>query len=118
VHLTGTVDDAQLRWLYANARGLVAASYEDFGLTPLEAGTFGKPTVALRRGGYLDTVEDGLNGLFFGEPTADALAEGVRRLARTTWDGGAIEAHTAGFGEARFAERLRQIVDEEMALLR
>ena len=39
--------------------GLVAASYEDFGLTPLEAASFGKPTAALRWGGFLDTTVEG-----------------------------------------------------------
>jgi len=44
------VSDAQLRWLYAACTGLVAISHEDYGLTPLEAAAFGKPTVALRWG--------------------------------------------------------------------
>ena len=61
--------DAQLRWLYANCRALVAASHEDFGLTPLEAASFGKPTAALRWGGFLDTIDEGRNGIFFDEPT-------------------------------------------------
>ncbi len=44
------ITDAQLRWLYANCTGLVAASYEDFGLTPIEAAAFGKPTAAASPG--------------------------------------------------------------------
>src|SRR5437763_11530000 len=48
---SGSVSDAELRWLYGNAACLVTASYEDFGLTPLEAASFGVPTAALRFGG-------------------------------------------------------------------
>lgn len=40
--------DAQLRWAYAHATALIAASHEDFGITPLEASAWGVPTVALR----------------------------------------------------------------------
>mgnify|MGYP003493932589 CR=1 FL=1 len=48
VRLVGEVGDATLRWLYEGCRGLVAASREDFGLTPVEAASFGKPVAALR----------------------------------------------------------------------
>ena len=58
VTFTGRVSDAELRGLYASCRALVAASHEDFGLTPLEAACFGKPTAALRWGGFLDTLEE------------------------------------------------------------
>ena len=50
VRLLGGLSDAQLRATYAGAGVLVAASHEDFGLTPLEAAAFGVPTVALRSG--------------------------------------------------------------------
>ena len=43
----------------------VAASHEDFGLTPLEAASFGKPAAVLRWGGFLDTVVEGVSGIFF-----------------------------------------------------
>ena len=81
VRIATDLTDAQMRWAYAHARALVAASHEDFGLTPLEAGAFGRPTLALRAGGYLDTIADGVNGAFFDEPTADAAR--LRALAGT-----------------------------------
>ena len=72
VAIVSDVSDAQLRWAYRHAVALVAPSIEDFGLTPLEAGAFAKPTLALRGGGYLDTVAEGVNGLFFDRPDADS----------------------------------------------
>jgi glycosyltransferase involved in cell wall biosynthesis len=106
------VNDAQLRWLYANCRALVAAAYEDFGLTPIEAMAFGKPVVALRRGGYLDTVVDGTTGLFFDEPRPDAIAEGLARLSGTAFDHERIQQHSRAFSLERFITRLRECVRE------
>lgn len=111
-------DDAQLRWLYASCAALVAASFEDFGLTPLEAASFGRPVAALRGGGYLDTVVDGVTGVFFDRPEPDGIAAAVRRLLAAPWDEGAIAAHAAGFGEDRFVERVRAVVAEEAAVAR
>ncbi|WP_240658567.1 glycosyltransferase [Microbacterium sp. CPCC 204701] len=115
VHLLGRVSDAQLQWLYANAAGLVAASYEDFGLSPLEAGMAGKPTAALRDGGYLDTVVEGRNGVFFDTADAPSIAASIERLLGDEWSAEAIREHAATFSEERFADRLRAVVAEEAA---
>lgn len=110
VRFAGRVDDPQLRWLYANCRALVAASHEDFGLTPLEAASFGRPTAALRWGGFLDTMLEGRTGLFFDRPEPRAVPDAVVQLLARTWDAGLIATHASQFSEDRFARRLRAIV--------
>ncbi len=110
VRLVSNLDDAQLRWVYAHATALIAPSLEDFGLTPLEAGAFGKPTLALRGGGYLDTVIEGINGTFFDEPTPAAISAAVNGDRATVWDAEAIRRHTERFSEERFQRRVREEV--------
>jgi glycosyltransferase involved in cell wall biosynthesis len=112
VHFVGTVDNAELRWLYASARGTVAAAYEDFGLTPLEAAAFGRPSAVYQAGGYLDTVVDGETGLFFAAPEPAAIAAAVRRMAATSWDPDALRAHAGRFSLERFRARLQEVVAE------
>ncbi|GAB6859024.1 glycosyltransferase [Microbacterium xylanilyticum] len=114
--LAGRVSDAQLRWLYANCAGLVAASYEDFGLSPLEAATFGKPTAALHDGGYLDTVVEGATGVFFERPDAEAVATALDGMTRRSWDADGIATHAETFSEQRFIARIRDVVRSERAL--
>jgi glycosyltransferase involved in cell wall biosynthesis len=110
VTFLGEVDDARLRWLYGACAGLVAASREDFGLTPVEAASFGKPTAALHWGGFLDTVDPATNGAFFAKAEPDEIGETVANLAGRTWDAAAIRAHAARFAEARFISELRDVV--------
>ena len=109
VTLLGTVSDEQLRWLYRESGALVAASHEDFGLTPLEAAGFGHPAAVLRWGGFLDTVEEGGTGIFFDSPNPDAVADAVRQLRGHRWDASRIRAHAERFSEARFIDRIRAI---------
>lgn len=106
------VPDAQMRWLYASSRLLVAASHEDFGLTPLEAGAFGKPVVALRWGGFLDTVQEGVTGEFFDEPSVGPLLAALRRALGKDYDLTRIAAHQERFSRARFMRRMRELVAE------
>jgi len=112
VSILGRVDEAELRWAYANCSALVSASHEDFGLTPVEAGLYGKPSALLRAGGFLDTTVEGVNGLFFEKPEPWSIAEGVRRVLAERWKPVEIATTAARFSEAGFAERLREIVAE------
>ena len=110
VMLFGRATDAELRWLYRNSVGLVAASIEDYGLTPLEAAAFGKPTVALAAGGYLDTVRDGRTGVMFASLHPEALSRALIDCTRHRWDEDDLALHAESFGPARFRSRLRAVV--------
>lgn len=109
VRIATRLSDAQMRWAYEHSTALVAASHEDFGLTPLEAGAFGKPTIALRAGGYLDTIAEGVNGVLFDDPSADAIREAVVAARERTWDSHALRDHVDTFSPERFADRLQSI---------
>lgn len=117
VRFTGSVDDSELRWLYENCEGLLAASYEDFGLTPLEAASFGKPTVALRWGGFLDTVEEDVTGTFFDAPDPEALSRAMDRLRSVATPQDILLRQAEKFGAERFVRRLQEVVGEELELV-
>ena len=103
--------DAQLRWLYANARGLIAVAHEDFGLTPVEAFGFGTPVLALRAGGYLDTCRDGLSGTWIHEASPAGVMDAVERFDATTFDAERIREHAQRWTPERFARDLNAVVD-------
>lgn len=109
--LLSGLSDAQMRWAYSHAKTLIAPSNEDFGLTPLEAYAFGVPVLALRSGGYLDTVVENRTGAFFDHPTPGAIIQALSRAATMPWDREAIISHGSAFSEERFANELRTHVD-------
>lgn len=106
----GIVSDAELRWLYANARALVSASFEDFGLTPLEANAFGTPAVVLRAGGFLDTLEPGVSGSFIEQVSLAAVKNAL--LTLPDLDPAPIVAHARKFSLERFSERMHAVARE------
>lgn len=112
VRLVGTVGDAELRWLYHHAALVVAASFEDYGLTPLEGVEFATPCVALRAGGFLDTVVEGETGVFFDRPEPARIADAVAVAKRTDWDPARLAAQAEAFGRDAFARTLTTIVAE------
>jgi glycosyltransferase involved in cell wall biosynthesis len=112
VTFLGRVGDDELRWLYGACLGLVTASYEDFGLTPVEAAAFGRPTAALRWGGFLDTIVEGETGVFFDEAQPGAIAAAVDELTRTPWSEAALVTHAESFGPSRFLDALATVVED------
>ncbi len=113
VRFVGAVDDASLPAYYGHCRAFVFPGLEDFGITPLEATAAGRPVVAYRAGGVLDTVREGLNGVFCEEQTAAALAEALAdpRLDGP-WDGEAMARHAEAFGRERFRAELAAALAE------
>lgn len=107
VHMLKDLTDGQMRWLYARCTAVVSASYEDFGLTPIEAANYGKPSVVLRWGGFLDTIREDKTGVYFDKPEPSLIAASIERSRSILWNQDDIRAHADTFGEEHFAGRLR-----------
>ena len=73
----------ELKHAYATCKALVFTAEEDFGIVPVEANASGRPVIAFGRGGVVDSIEDGITGIFFHEQTADALCDALERFE--TW---------------------------------
>jgi len=114
VRFVGQAGDAQLRWLYANARALVSAGFEAYPLTPIEAAGFGTPTLALREAGSVDVVVEGRTGEFFDRAEPEAIADAVRRLDASRYDRRELAELRQRHSEHRFAAELRTIVEQEL----
>jgi glycosyltransferase involved in cell wall biosynthesis len=103
------VSDAELRWLYGEARALVSVSHEDFGLTPIEANVFGTPALLVRAGGFVDSLAEGVSGSFLEDPQPAGIRAAVRAFP-DGWDRAAIKAHAARFSLAAFLQQLETVV--------
>jgi len=71
---------------------------------------FGKPSVVLRYGGFLETVLEDETGVFFDEPTGPAIARGIRALQRKTFAPEFLTKRAEEYSHARFGERLHSAV--------
>ena len=108
--LLGYVNDARLNELLGAARAAILPGEEDFGLVPLEAAAAGRPTIAFRGGGALETIVEGTTGEFFDEATPESLAAALRAFDATRYDPLRLRAHAEAFAPDRFVARLREIV--------
>lgn len=80
IRFAGYVSDEELPRLMARCKAFLFPGLEDFGITPVQAQAAGRPVIAYRGGGALDTVLDGTTGLFFEEPTVESLMDALQRF--------------------------------------
>jgi glycosyltransferase involved in cell wall biosynthesis len=84
VRLVGRVSDEEIVRLMRRCRAFLHPQIEDFGISAVEAQAAGRPVIALRAGGALETVLEGETGLFFDEQTPESLAAALDRFEQNT----------------------------------
>jgi len=121
VEVMGRQPASVIRDKYAHCRALLFPGEEDFGIVPIEAMASGRPVIAYRRGGALETVVEGRTGLFFDEQTEDSLLAAVERFEEIeeTFDPADIRRHAIGFDKqvfkAKFRARAERLMEEHKA---
>jgi glycosyltransferase involved in cell wall biosynthesis len=105
VHFAGRLADDEVAGVLQSARALIVTAVEEFGIVAVEAQAAGRPVIARRGGGALETVIAGTTGcLWSGGPRA--LARAVLEFDEGSIDPGACRANAARFDSAIFRRRM------------
>lgn len=112
IRFTGHLPDQEVNRYFERCRTFIFPGEEDFGITPLEANACGKPVIAYAAGGALDSIKEGLNGMFFHSQTVLALKQAVYSSAEMSWNPQAIRAHAEGFSPKIFQQKIAQFVSQ------
>lgn len=109
IELRRSVTDEELIYLYANCKGFITTAMdEDFGMTPVEAMSSGKPVIAVREGGYLESVVDRVTGILVKPDIGniigaiDIISENPERYREE------CERQSQKFDKSRFIENIKK----------
>jgi glycosyltransferase involved in cell wall biosynthesis len=115
VTFLGAMSDERLLEEYRAARAVILPGEEDFGIVPVEAMACGRPVIALRRGGAVETVRESETGVFFDEPTVESLAAVLAAFDGSAWTVDAARAQAERFSIERHVKGLRAVIDDTLA---
>lgn len=96
------------------AKAFLFPSTEPFGIAPVEALAAGCPVIAFNRGGSLDFVKEGKNGIFFEKQTASSLEAAFKRFEQMKFDETQVATSVENFADARFKRELKELIDAEV----
>ena len=112
IQFLGRVTDEQLKDLNANCRAFIFPSDEDFGLVPVEAQASGRPVIAYRSGGALESVIEYETGLFFDHQNVESLIESLLRFESMKFDSKKIRQNAFRFDHENFDSQMLAYVQK------
>jgi glycosyltransferase involved in cell wall biosynthesis len=111
VTVLGHVSDAEATRYASECRALLFPGEEDFGMAPLELAAAGRPTIAYRAGGALETIVEGTTGIFFDKQDVSSIAEAILDFEKMSWDPHVLRAHALRFDVSQFRRKFYELLD-------
>lgn len=111
IRFTGGISDEEMVKHYSGAKAVIFPQVEDFGIVAVEAMSAGRPVIAYRAGGALETVEDGKTGVFFDEQTEEAVIDAVSRFKPKDFDPTHIRSRSLRFDEDVFKDNFLMAIN-------
>ncbi|MBI4360132.1 MAG: glycosyltransferase [Candidatus Jacksonbacteria bacterium] len=111
IEFLGEIMDAkQKNEIIGHASALIHPQEEDFGISAVEAMSCGTPVIAYKQGGALETVEEGITGMFFEDQSWESLANTVVHFNAREFDYAKIKERAERFGVERFKREINEFV--------
>ncbi|MBI4054726.1 MAG: glycosyltransferase [Elusimicrobia bacterium] len=114
IEFLGWVEAKDLGPYYLNCKALIFPGEEDFGIVPVEAMGAGKPVIAYRAGGLLESMVELRTGLFFDRRTPESLMEAVQKFEGMVWDAEFLRRHALQFDRSVFLSRFSRLLLETL----
>jgi len=103
IHFAGRLTDAAVAEVLQGARALIVTAVEEFGIAAVESQAAGRPVIARRGGGALETIVDGVTGCWWSGGAED-LARAVLEFDDASVNPLACVRNAHRFDTAQFRE--------------
>ena len=108
--ISGGLEDEMVVRILAGCKALIIPGIEDFGLVSLEAQALGKPVIAYRDGGSLETVINGKTGILFDTQSEGSLKTAIKKLEEIRINPKDCQDNAYRFSKEIFIHRLKELV--------
>ena len=111
IDFLGSVSESDKKMLLESCRAFIFPGEEDFGIAPLEANACGKPVIAYRKGGLLESQIEGKTAEFFSQQTVPSLEGALTAFLKKEgiYNPSEIRANAERFGEEIFVEKIKEM---------
>ncbi len=118
ITFVGRVNDKEKDYILNKCQGVINAVIdEDFGIVPIEAMAHGKPVLAYKSGGHLESVKEGINGMFFNDIDTQELVETInvfnKSITESKYDENIIRQSVQRFSKKSFEIELEHYIQEK-----
>lgn len=112
IEFLGRVSDSELKRYLSECKALIFPSNEDFGILPLEVNASGRPVIAYKKGGSIETVKDGVTGVFFNEQTPESLIKAIKNFHLEKYNPTLIREYAMSFDKKVFKKEFKEYIEK------
>lgn len=116
IKFTGRISDEEVKDYLQRCKALIFCAEEDFGIIPVEAQACGRPVIAFKKGGALETVKENVTGIFFEEQETQSVVNAVKKFEelydKNAFSPQAICEHAQNFSSEKFQNNIKQLVSK------
>lgn len=109
-----TMSQAELKTYLQSAKAYLFPSLEPFGIAPVEALACGCPVIAFGKGGALEYVRDGKNGLLFDRQTVSSLSTAIQKFDQYKLSSAEIVSSAQPFNTKRFQQKIQEFINAKI----
>ncbi|HBQ3761282.1 glycosyltransferase family 4 protein [Klebsiella quasipneumoniae] len=112
IEILGYQSNSVMQEYMKKAKSFVFAAEEDFGITPVEAQACGTPVIAYGKGGALETVKEGLTGIFFNKQSCTSIIDAVNTFEKIQdkFSPKDCRSHAERFSADRFQKEIKEYI--------
>lgn len=112
IEFLGELYSKDLEEQYQRCQALIFPQEEDFGLVPVEAMACGRPVIAYRGGGALESIKEGETGIFFDEQSPESLIQAVKNFRADRFSPLKIRSNALKFDKEIFKKKIKYFVEK------
>ncbi len=111
IEFLGRLPDKELYQIYGQSKAFLAlAQDEDFGITPVEAMAAGRPVIAFRGGGYLESVIENKTGVFVDQLSVEKLTKILKSFNPKIFKSEDCRKQAEKFSKGRFKKEIKSLI--------
>lgn len=112
IEFLGEVTTQELKKYYQSCQALIFPQEEDFGLVAVEAMACGRPVIAYKSGGALESVKHGKTGVFFNEQTPECLIKTIKNFQANKFNPHIIRPYAIKFDKEIFKKKIKEFIEK------
>lgn len=118
IKFTGRISDEEVQDYLQRCKAMIFSAEEDFGIIPVEAQACGRPVIAFKKGGALETVIENKTGVFFEKQETDSVCKAIEKFEELNKQGlfktTEIVSHAKTFSTERFCMQLKEAIERAL----
>ncbi|GIK83830.1 MAG: glycosyl transferase [Patescibacteria group bacterium] len=111
---TGKLSQKETYTLFKNCEAVLMPGQEDFGITGLEAGIFGKPVILFYTSGVAELLQDSVHAIHIKKETVSEMIYALGKLDSLSFDAQQLRAHAMQYSVEKFKREFKARVEKEL----